>query len=444
MPPLVCVGLSHRTAPLAVRERFAVSGSRAQAVLATTDLRVVGRQLGFEELALLSTCNRTEVYAALSDPMRGVSDLPQDPSGLLASICHAPTGLDGATVYHKSGAAALRHLCLVASGLDSLVPGESEVLSQVDEARHVSAAAGSAGPVLDAVFRTAIRAGRRARAETQIGQLPASVASEAIRWICTRLDVPIATARVLLVGTGRVARVAGEILRDAGVRHLDIVGRSCDSTHELGEQLGATPLPWHGLAAGIQGADVVLATTAAPHAVISLGLVVDVLRTRSIGRRLLIADLAVPRDVEPGVGGLAGVEVLDLDGLQVRLEANMAERLREAPRVHAIIDEELAHFEVWQASVRLRPVLTQLHQRAEVIRQREVDRWLARSPSVDAATREAVESLSRAVIAKLLSGPSRRLRATGDRAQLHALADALSELFELGRGDGNGDHAVRD
>lgn len=444
MPPLVCVGLSHRTAPLEIREQLSVAGSRVHARLAQGAWRDERRGLGFDELALLSTCNRTEVYATHSDPTNGHALTPGSMNALLASVCQASGSLDETLVYRKSGADALKHLCLVASGLDSMVPGEAEVLSQVDEARQMAISAGSAGPLLDAVFRTAVRAGRRARAETQIGHLPASVASEAIRWIRVRLDRPVAEARILVVGTGQVARVAGEILRKAGARHLEIVGRSCDSTRELSIHLRAMPLAWHALAAGIARADVVVATTAAPHAVIPLDLVVDVFRTRSTDHRLLIADLAVPRDVEPDVASLPAIEVLDLDGLQQRLEGNLAERLREAPKVQAIIGEEMAHFEAWQASVRLRPVLTRLHQRAEAIRESEVTRWLSRMPHLDPAAREAVESLSRTLVGKLLSVPSRRLRTASAREQAHEWSEALAALFELTPASERGDSVVRE
>lgn len=444
MPSLVCVGLSHRTAPLSIREQLAVAGSRLHALLSQGAWRDVGRSLGFGELALLSTCNRTEVYAVPSDPTDGHALTPDNVNALLASVCPTPASLDETFVYRKSGADALKHLCLVASGLDSMVPGEAEVLSQVDEAREIAVAAGSAGPVLDAVFRTAVRAGRRARAETQIGHLPASIASEAIRWIRLRLGRPVAEARIVVVGTGHVARVAGEILRKAGARQLEIVGRSCDSTRELSLHLRATPLPWHALASGIAIADVVIATTAAPHAVIPLDLLVDVFRTRSANHRLLIADLAVPRDVDPDVASLPAVEVLDLDGLQERVEANLAERLLESPKVQAIIDEEVAHFGAWEANVRLRPLLTRLHQRAESMRASEVARWLSRMPNLDPAVGEAVESLSRALVGKLLSVPSRRLRAASDRKQSHAWSEALAALFELTPAPEHGDSAVRE
>jgi glutamyl-tRNA reductase len=428
--PIVCVGLSHRTAPLSARELLWIEPSRRHAVLASGTLHAAGRRCGLDEFALLSTCNRTEVYAATSDPALRFDRLPDGGVDLLASVCHTPARLQPSHCYHKVGSAALEHLCIVAAGLDSMVPGESEVLGQVAEARQVAVAAGSSGPTLDAAFRTAVRAGRRARAETAIGQRPASVASEGIRWMGDRFG-SLADAHVLIVGTGRVARVAAEILRSRGVRDLVVAGRTHEHARDLSNRLGAATLPWHGLAAGIQQADIVLATTAAPHTVISRDLVADVLTKRAPCRRLLFADLAVPRDVERGVADLPGVELMDLDQLQTRVEANLLQRSQEIPGVRSIIEEEMAHFEMWQSNARIRPVLTRLHHRAEAIRQQEVDRVLARMPAMDPESRECIEALSRSLVARILASPSRRLRAEPDAVRSGEWSAVLAVLFGL-------------
>lgn len=428
--PLVCVGISHRTAPLAVRELLAVEPARVHAILSGTELRDRSCRLGLSEFALLSTCNRTELYAAAPDPSSRFTVMPTGAEELLARVCQSPSRLNQSHVYSMVSSDALRHLCMVASGLDSMVPGESEVLGQVAEGRRVSLAAGAAGPILDAAFRTAVRAGRRARAETRISRQPASVASEAIRWMRDRFG-ELSAAHVLVVGTGSIARVAAEILRADGVRHLNVIGRTRESTQQLSAHLGATAMPWHELAAGLERADIVLATTAAPHAVISRELVTEVLLGRDASRRLLLADIAVPRDVEPGVAELPGVEVFDLDQLQSRIGTNLEERCLEAPRVHAIIDEEIAHFETWRSGAALRPVLTSLHHKAEAIRLVEVERAIARMPAVDSEMRARIEALSKSLVAKLLAAPSRRLRAEPDPVRSGEWTDALTALFGL-------------
>lgn len=431
--PIICVGLSHRTAPLTAREQFWIEPSRRHEVLASGELRAAGGHLGLYEFALLSTCNRTEVYAAPADATQTIPRVPDGAVDLLARVCKMPAPMGPGLVYHKVGSAALEHLCMVATGLDSMVPGESEVLGQVAEARRVAESAGSSGPTLDAAFRTAVRAGRRARAETRIGQRPASVASEGIRWIGDRFG-PLAGAHVLIVGTGKVAQVAAEILRSHGVRDVVFVGRTHEHARDLSKRLGAATVPWHGLAAGIERADVVLAATAAPHTVISRELVADVLTKRAPTRRLLFADLAVPRDVEPAVGDLPGVELMDLDQLQARVEANLLERSNEIPGVRSIIDEEMAHFEVWQSNARIRPVLTRLHHQAEAIRRQEVNRALARMPAMAPESRECIEALSRSLVAKILASPSRRLRAESDAVRSGEWSDVLSVLFGLEEG----------
>jgi glutamyl-tRNA reductase len=428
--PLVCVGLSHRTAPLAVREQMALGHAARHTVLSASWLRAAARTAGLGEVALLSTCHRTELYAAAPDPGLRFQTIPQGVGALLANACGVPHDFASPFLYARVSAGAVRHLCAVAAGLESVVIGESEVLGQVAEAHEESVKAGAAGPILDAAFRAAVRAGRRARAETGICRHPASVASEAVRLVQERRP-GLASERLVVVGTGRMGRIAAERLHAAGATHVRVVGRTLQSARELAGPLGATPLPWHELAAAIHDADVVVASTAAPHPVITRELVLDALTGRAPERVLLLMDIAVPRDVESSVTELPGVEVLDLDHIQERVEAHREERAREVPRVEAIIEEEAALFEAWRHGAQLRPVLAGLHSRAEAIRREELERTLRRLGSLDPDTRRQIEALSHALVGKLLDAPSRRLRAATDPGQSEAWVDAMRVLFEL-------------
>jgi glutamyl-tRNA reductase len=428
--PLLCVGLSHRTAPLAVREQLALGPAARYDVLSASWLRTAARAAGLGEVALLSTCNRTELYAAAPDPALRFETMPRGVADLLAAACRVPHDFATPFLYTRVSVGAVRHLCSVASGLESVVIGEAEVLGQVAEAHEESVKAGAAGPILDAAFRAAVRAGRRARAETGICRHPASLASEAVRLVWERRS-GVADERVVVVGTGRMGRVAAERLHAAGARDLRIVGRTMQSARDLAGPLGATPMPWHELAAAIHDADVVIASTAAPHPVITRDLVADALSGRAPGRTLLVVDIAVPRDVESAVAGLPDVEVFDLDHIQARVETHLDERAKEVPRVEAIIAEEAAQFEAWRHGAQLRPVLSGLHSRAETIRRDEVERTLRRMGAVDADTRRQIEALSHALVAKLLDAPSRRLRAVTDPGQSQAWATAMRALFDL-------------
>lgn len=428
--PLVCVGLSHRTAPLAVRERLALATGARHDVLSAPWLRDAAHDIGLGEVALLSTCNRTELYAAAPDPALRFQELPDGLAGLMARACAVPEDFARPFLYTRVSSGVVRHLCAVAAGIDSVVLGEAEVLGQVADAHEQSVQTGAAGPILDAAFRAAIRAGRRARAETGICRNPASIASEAIRLVREHRPGVLAE-RVVVVGTGRMGRAAADILHASGVRDLRIVGRTLETARVLARPLGARALPWHELAPALEDADVVIATTAAPHPVITRDLVAASLARRSAGGALLLADIAVPRDVEATVADLPGVEVLDLDHIQANIDAHLHERAREVPRVEVIIEEEAAQFEAWRHGAQLRPVLAGLHARAEAIRRHELERTLRRLGPVDPDTRRQLEAFSQALVAKLLDTPSRRLRSASDPGVSRAWAEAMRKLFDL-------------
>jgi glutamyl-tRNA reductase len=428
--PLLCVGLSHRSAPIEIRERLTLSPEASGTVLDAQWASASLRDLGLGEVALLSTCNRTELYAATPVAERSSMIAPDDAVGLLARACDVDPGFVAPFVYRKHGSQAVGHLCAVAAGLDSLVPGEAEVLGQVAEAHERAERRGAAGPVLRAAFQTAVRAGRRARAETAFGRLPASVASEGVAEIESRFP-ELARCRVAVIGTGRMARAAAGALAARGVRELRIVGRSHEHTRELAAAFGAREAAWHELADTLREIDAAISTTGAPHAVITRELIESVLPLRPAGRPLLLGDIAVPRDVEPSVGRLPGVELRDLDHLQAQVEVNLGERRREIPQVERIIAEEVAHFEDWRRGVLLRPVLAALHARAEAIRQREMARTLDRLGGLSPELRGHLEAFSSSLVAKLLDRPSRRLRSAPDTGRAEELGHALRELFDL-------------
>ncbi len=424
--PIVCVGLSHQTAPLAVRERLAFGREELRSVLSEG----CGAELlssGITELSLVSTCNRTELYAAASDPaLRDVAVRS------LTGFLIRSRGLESAQLrrclYDHAEIDAIRHLCRVAAGLDSMILGEAEVLGQVAAAHECAAEAGAAGPMLEAVFRTAIRTGRRARAETGICRNSMSVASEGVRLVGELTPV---TATVLIVGTGEVGRVLGGVLRSKGYRHLTVTGRTAERTARLAEAVGASARPWHELRDALCATDVVISSTSAPHAVITHELVRSAMESREPGLPLTLVDLAVPRDVEPKVGTLPGVRLHNLDSLQSRLHDNLAERRLQVPLVEAIIEEEVRLFETWQRGVEHRPILAAMHARGEEIRKQETERVLRRLGGTDPELRRQVEALSRALVSKLLHEPSARLRQESNPVRSRLYAGAIRDLFGL-------------
>lgn len=425
--PVLCVGLSHRTAPLPVRERLAFGREELRAALSPKQLGQL-RSAGIAELCIVSTCNRTELYAAARSPRLRYSAVPEFLAEFLVRARGIEPDLVRASLYGHAGVAAIRHLCRVAAGLDSMILGEAEILGQLSAAHQRSAESGASGPILEAAFTTAIRAGRRARAETGIGRNPLSAASEAVRLV--RECAP-ASAPILLVGTGEVARVLGQVLRSKGYGNLTVSGRTGERSAALAEAIGGRTRPWHELGAALREAEVVLTSTAAPHAVLTRELVQPALARREPGRWLTFVDLAVPRDVEPAVAELPGVRVHNLDTLQERLTGNLADRREQIPLVEAIIEEEVREFQAWRRGAEFKPVLAAMHARAEAIRQQEIERMARKLAGKDPDVRRQVEALSRALVSKLLHEPSVRLRNEADPARSRLYAGAIRDLFAL-------------
>jgi glutamyl-tRNA reductase len=437
--PLALVGINHLTAPLSVREQLAFSGGGQRDLLGSPAAHALRREAGVGEFVFLSTCNRTELYAAGQDAGQRLSHMPGRLLRLLAQGGSLEADALAVHAYEHVGVAALRHLCHVAAGLDSMVLGESEILGQVNHAHETAAQFGVIGPVLEEAFRTAVRAGRRARTETGICRRPASVSTEAVRLLADVVG-DLAGLTVLIVGTGKMGRLAGEALRDHGVRRMRVVSRTSEHAAELANQLGADALPWHQLAEAIGGADAIFCSTGAPHAVVTRELVETAQRGRPARRRTFI-DIAVPRDVEPGVAELPGVDVYDLDALQERLQGNLELRRREVPAVERIVDEEVRKFEEWRHTAVLRPLLAGMHGRGETIRQHELERMMRRLGPVTPETRQQLEAFSRSLVSKLLHEPTRRLRETLDQEEAQTYTHIARELFGLDgeshKADGN-------
>ena len=429
--PIVCVGINYRTAPVALRERLSFGPGDQADLLRGMQLRRAAEPAGLREFALLSTCNRTELYAAATDVTHRFTAVPEG----LAEALAAARGLSAedfaSHLYVRTSTDAVRHLSRVASGLDSMVLGESEVLGQVADAYEAARRAGTAGRVLGAVFHTAVRAGRRARTETGICRCPMSVSSESIRALRESGWEPEGS-RVLIVGTGKMSRLAGEVLRAHGVRDLRVIGRTAARAESVARGLDARPLAWPLLEEALRDVDVVFCSTSAPHAVVTRERVAAARAGVAAEQVLRFIDIAVPRDVEPAVRDLPGVTVFDLDDLQRRLARNLDGRRREVPAVEALVEEELRSFEEWRHGAELRPLLAAMHQQSEEIRQREVARALRRLKEHSPEIEEHLHAFSRSLVTKLLHEPTRRLREETDPGRSDTYVRVTRDLFGLG------------
>ena len=427
---LLCLGLNHRTAPLALRERLVYTPAMLEVALACFS-RGRPRRWHSQELVILSTCNRVEVYAHL--PARDASGNGEDPFAPLLDVLVESRDVPVATVekylYRYTGIEAARHLCCVAAGLDSMVLGEPQILGQVAEAHEAALRQQTAGTVMQALFRTAMRAGRRARHETKINRKPASISSVAVhlaRHVAGSLD----GCRVAVVGAGLIGTLTLKTLREQGPCDVAVVSRNRTSAEQLARRWGAAAYGLEHLPEVLAAADLVITSTAALDPVLTVKTVQEAVRGRP-ERPLTLIDVAVPRDVDPAVRSVENVRLFDLDDLKAQAQQVIAERRSEIPRVETIIEEEVRAFQQWQRGADVMPLIADLRHKAEFTRQQEVHRALRHLPDLDPETRKQIERLSHALVNKLLHEPTTRLRFAAKAGRAAESAETVRHLFAL-------------
>ena len=433
---ILCLGLSHHTAPIELREQLNYAPADLQAALTNFRDGHAAHTHGFGELAILSTCNRLEVYAVLPDdpPGNTANDHPEQVSfARLHDFIVETRGLAAATFephwYRHVGLQAVEHLCRVAAGLDSMVLGEPQVLGQVAEAHETARAHSATGPVLAALFRAAVRAGKRARTETAISRNATSISSVAVR-LTQQLVGALDQVEVLVVGAGEMGQLAVRALHARGVQSIAVANRTGRRAAELAAQWGGQAYSLEQLPEAIRAVDIVITSTDATNTIITPALVQKVIE-RQDGRALIFIDIAVPRNVDPAVGKLPGVQLYDMDDLQIELEGSLTERQAEIPLVENIIAAETSAFEVWLKEREALPVIRALRRKAEAIRRQELERTLRHIPDIDPATREHIQHLSKSLVNKLLHIPTTRLRSEAGNGRADQFTAALRELFDL-------------
>jgi glutamyl-tRNA reductase len=403
---LTLVGVSHHRAPLELRERVALDREGAAEL---------AQRLG-PEAVVLSTCNRTEVYLARDEPAEETAE-------------EALRGLAGeraddlaAALYRLRDDAAALHLFRVAAGLDSLVPGEGEILGQV----RAAPAAGATGPFLDRLFRQAVRAGRRVRVETAIGESPASVPSAAAA-LAQQVFDDLSGRRVLLLGAGKTSEAAARNLVSRGAVVAVVANRTAERGEELARGLGAEAVPLEAVGAELARADVVVSATSAADRVVGRDAVAAALRERK-GRPLLLLDLAVPRDLDPAINELDGCFLYDVDDLQAVVAETLSGRRGEAARAERIVEEEVERFREWHAALDVVPTIASLRALVEEIRDSELAKAGGR---LTESERRTVESVTAQILAKLLHLPTIRMKEAAAAADGVVYADVVRHLFGL-------------
>ena len=416
---LFAVGLSHRTAPLELREQVDFARAGVAAALDALTRRHIAR-----EMAVLSTCNRAEVYVA-AETDRVVEEL----FAFFAAYHGVPAGDVEPHLYVHHGASAARHLFRVAAGLDSLVVGEPQILGQVKTAYRIASDAQFTGTVLNKLFHVAFAAGKRVRAETGLGEGAVSVSYAAIS-LARKIFGDLTGLRVLILGAGEMATLTGIHLRAQNVREITIASRTRAAAERLASQITGDVADWHGIGAAIERADILVTATGAPTAILSRADLTHAMRSRR-ERALFVIDIAVPRDVEPDAGTIDQVFLYNIDDLQGIVKENLARRTSELERADAIIDAETAKFAAWLQSREIIPTVVALRERFESIRRTELQRLQPRLNALPPEAQAQVDHITRLIVEKLLLTPTEQLKAVSDNSLAATYSDALNRLFSL-------------
>lgn len=421
---IVVVGLSHRTAPIEVRERLALPEDQVGPFL--HELR---RRPEVQEAFVVSTCNRVEIVAA--GPDASAESLERAALGCRMVLAEHHQGIDP-YVYMHLGRQAVHHLFRVAASLDSLVIGEPQILGQLKQGFEWARREGTLGPVLHRTFPRVVRTAKRVRSETAIGAGQVSVPSVALE-LARQIFGELAGRQVLLIGSGEMGRGVARLFRDAGAS-LSVFTRRREAAEALAKEVGGSGRPIEELPEGLARADVVVSSTSAPHYVVSEGMLRAVRRARR-GRNLFLIDLAVPRDVEPSVGDLPGAFLYNIDDLGHVVEESRRWRQREAEHAERILQEEARGFERWFDGQQATPTIKALRARLRSALEIELERSLrGRLRDLDDEQRAALAKMLDAALNRMLHHPTQRLREEArseDGASLEQLAETLEELFDL-------------
>ncbi|MGH2942476.1 MAG: glutamyl-tRNA reductase [Solirubrobacteraceae bacterium] len=416
---LITLGISHKTAPVQLRERLALTQSAVPAFL-----QEVAGHPEVHEAVVISTCNRTELSLVVGDPVTAESGV----LGMLAQRAHVrPTEL-AERIYSPRNCDAARQLFRVCAGLESMIVGEAEVQGQVKRAYEVALATGTTGPLTNRLFTAALQTGKRVRSETSIGLGRASVSSIAVELARDVLgDNP--DPRVLIIGAGATSELTARALADHGVSTIFVANRHADRARSLAGRFGGEVVALDELPRQLAFADVVVASTASPHPIVEQEELELVMRARQ-GRPLLLVDIAVPRDIDPACADLPGVTLFDMDDLQARVAHTVSVREAEALRAEAIVEDEIQRFAAWLGTLAVQPTIRALREYGDAI----VEQVLAENATrwEDASERDIAraEAIARSVMNRLLHEPTLRLRTMRESGS-HGRLQIMRELFGL-------------
>ena len=415
---LVLVGLSHKTAPVAIREKLTFP-----APVQEDALNRLSRVDGIREATILSTCNRTEVYAVASSEDGGVEAVID----FLATYHDLDRHELVRYLYIVTGETVVRHLFRVVASLDSMVVGEAQILGQVKEAYDHAFQSGSTARAFNKLFRQSFEVGKRVRTETAIGESAVSISYAAVE-LAKKVFDTLDGRTILILGAGKMSELTAKHLVSNGVARVLVVNRTFERAQEMAERFCGTAVAYDRLYEAMREADIVISSTAATEYVITKKDLATVSRSRT--SPLFLIDIAVPRDIDPAVNDLGGIFLYDIDDLSGVVETNLEERMGEARRAEGIIEEEIASFFAWVESMEIVPTVAEIRAKAEVIRQMELEKALKRL-DISEKDRKTVEALTCAIVNKMLHGPTARLKKAASGKDGYEYVEVARALYGL-------------
>jgi glutamyl-tRNA reductase len=421
---LFLLGVSHRTAPVDLREQLDFSSRDVGAAV-----EALAARSSAAESVVLSTCNRSEIYVASASPSRVRDEIVE----FLTQYHQLPAESFAPHLFSCGDTEAARHLFRVAAGLDSLVVGEPQILGQVKDAFQAAAERRCTGPVLSKLFHWSFAVGKRVRSETALGEGAVSISFAAVQ-LARKIFGRLGGRRVLVVGAGEISTLTAQHLRAQGVGEIAITSRTAAHAEALASAVGGHSIPWDQIASALANADIVITATGSQRPIITRAHVES-----ATGRRrrepLFIIDIAVPRDVEADVGEIEQVFLYNVDDLQTIVQENLSRRAAEIDQAEQIVAEEVARFTAWQRSRGAIPTVVALRERFDAIRRAELQRLDSKLAGLPPETRTLFDQMTRLIVEKLLLEPTEQLKALPDEETQVAYTEAMNRLFRLRQGE---------
>lgn len=427
---LTVVGLNHKTAPVKIRETISFQETQL-----SDSFKALHNIPGVKESAILSTCNRVEVYTLF----QAGTYKPDTICNFLAAFHHIPPESFRPSIYELTGEQAVRHIFRVASSLDSMVLGEPQILGQFKNAYGLAAQHKATGVILHRLFHKAFSVAKRVRTETGIANSAVSISFAAVE-LAKKIFNDLSRCRVLLIGAGEMCELAAKHFLHAGIQDIYVTNRTMARAIALAEAFGGEAVSFNRYSALFEKVDIILTSTGAPEPIVTAKTVAATMKKRK-NRPMFFIDIAVPRDVEEQVNDLSNIYLYDIDNLKEVVTANQQERELEAEKADRIIDMEVAQFIHWMENLDVFPTIRSLRDKAEDIRKKELEKTLSRMKHLSDKDKAAIDYLSKAIVNKLIHGPSMLLKQTGQNGAGNPAVDIVRKMFGLNSDEKNDHHA---